>query len=840
MKKLLLTTALTVLGALTALAQDGTLKGVITDSNTKETLPGVEVKNTATNKNVAITDLDGNYTAKLPAGSYQFVFSAVGKRPETRKATIKSGETTTLNVTLQDSSIVTNLVVVSEGKYEKKIEQVVSSIDILKPNIIENKATTSVDQAVQQAPGVIIVNSEPQIRGGSGYSFGAGSRVMILIDDLPILSGDAGRPSWGFFPMENIEQIEVSKGASSVLYGSAALNGVINIRTAYPREKPETKLSIFQGVYDFPRNRQVQFTNGNDLFFLTNMNFLHSRRIKNLDLVIGGNLYKDTGFKGRELADTTQVYVSVIGGAVEKPKIKIEDENGNVIGLRDPRQDFEQRARFNFNLRYNNQKLFGLNYGVNGIIQYSESAGSLLWLNNSDGLYNAFPGSNTLTLQTTASIDPFLNYTNDNGSSHRLRTRYYHQNNNNDNNQANLFNLGFAEYQYSKRFSLADSNDTRFVDHLVRFIGEKAVITGGVMNTYTVGEASLYEGNESGDGRSTALNSAAYIQYENRYRDRLTYVIGGRYEYFNINNVQEAKPVFRAGFNYKFAKRGIFRETYLRASYGQGFRFPTIAEKFIRTNIGAISIYPNTDLGSETAWNAEVALKQGIKIGNLVGYLDVAYFLQRFENTIEFTFGSWGNSGVALNDLGFRAFNIGRTQVSGVDVSLLTTGKIGNVTINTLLGYTYMNPIHLGIDDPIPGFITSPIFPDLGPSYRSTLSDPNSNFLKYRFRHLAKVDIELIYKKWMIGGSMRYNSFMVNIDEIFNRLDPLLNYGIKTFRDARNQKGDYIIDFRIGYDVSKTSRVSLAINNLLNREYSLRPGEIMPPRVYNLQWNFKF
>ena len=36
---------------------------------------------------------------------------------------------------------------------------------------------------------------------------------------------------------ENINQVEVIKGASSVLYGSSALNGVINIRTAFPSKK---------------------------------------------------------------------------------------------------------------------------------------------------------------------------------------------------------------------------------------------------------------------------------------------------------------------------------------------------------------------------------------------------------------------------------------------------------------------------------------------------------------------------------------------------------------------------------------------------------------------------
>ena len=88
-----------------------------------------------------------------------------------------------------------------------------------------------------------MVDGEPQIRSGSGFSYGAGSRVMVMVDDLPVLSGDAGRPTWGFLPLENLEQIEVIKGASSVLYGSAALSGVINIRTRYPDARPLTRIT---------------------------------------------------------------------------------------------------------------------------------------------------------------------------------------------------------------------------------------------------------------------------------------------------------------------------------------------------------------------------------------------------------------------------------------------------------------------------------------------------------------------------------------------------------------------------------------------------------------------
>jgi outer membrane cobalamin receptor len=69
-------------------------------------------------------------------------------------------------------------------------------------------------------------------------------RVLLLLDDLPILQADAGFPSWSGLPVENIGQIEIIKGAASALYGTSAMNGIVNVRTAYPTSKPYAKISF--------------------------------------------------------------------------------------------------------------------------------------------------------------------------------------------------------------------------------------------------------------------------------------------------------------------------------------------------------------------------------------------------------------------------------------------------------------------------------------------------------------------------------------------------------------------------------------------------------------------
>jgi len=111
-----------------------------------------------------------------------------------------------INVELSPKTL--NTVDVVVGKFDKPIEDQTVSLEILKPELIENKNTRSIETALDQTPGLNILDGEPQIRGGSGFTFGVGSKVAVIVDDMPMLSGDAGRPEWGFIPVENIHRSE--------------------------------------------------------------------------------------------------------------------------------------------------------------------------------------------------------------------------------------------------------------------------------------------------------------------------------------------------------------------------------------------------------------------------------------------------------------------------------------------------------------------------------------------------------------------------------------------------------------------------------------------------------
>ena len=213
-----------------------------------------------------------------------------------------------------------------------------------------------------------------------------------------------------------------------------------------------------------------------------------------------------------------------------------------------------------------------------------------------------------------------------------MKTRWHNLDNDNDTrsaenpeggaNQDNYSDFYYSEYQYQRNFdSLGIKNFN---------------LTAGIMSMFTFSEAQLYAG-ENPDGKNEASNLATYLQLDKKVGNRLNLSAGIRYESFKINSQEQSKPVFRSGVSYKLGQG-----TFARASYGQGFRFPTIAEKFITTSVGGVVIFPNLDLKPETSENIEIGLKQGFKIGRFLGYLDAAIFRQKYTNFIEFTFGIWG------------------------------------------------------------------------------------------------------------------------------------------------------------------------------------------------------
>ena len=281
--------------AFTSFSQKGIIKGIIKDTE-GALLQGAAVIFRSDITIGSVSDENGFYKLSLPPGKCRLTCRYTGMISDTISVDVLENKTIVVDITLKQILFELESVDIRVGKFDKPIEEQTVSLVVIKPQLIENKNTRSIETALDQTPGLNILDGEPQIRGGSGFTFGVGSKVAVIVDDMPMLSGDAGRPEWGFVPVENISQIEVIKGASSVLSGSSALSGAIHIRTAYPRLKPLTKVNIYNGFYSAPSVNGAKWWS--DFPLISGANFLHSRQVKSTDIVVGGNLNYDHGYIG--------------------------------------------------------------------------------------------------------------------------------------------------------------------------------------------------------------------------------------------------------------------------------------------------------------------------------------------------------------------------------------------------------------------------------------------------------------------------------------------------------------------------------------------------------------
>ena len=793
-------------------SQNNSIQGIVYDSPTSESIPMVNIVLKKANTLASmqgysisdyvlvkgtVSDINGFYQMNdIEPGKYVLEFSFIGYTTKKENITLKENEIKNLDISLVEESSIIDVVVISAGKFEQKLEEVTVSMDVIKPTLLESKNSVSMESLMNQAPGVSVIDGQANIRGGSGWSYNTGSRVLVMIDDMPFLSGERGSVEWDMIPMENIAQIEVIKGASSALFGSSALNGVINIRTEYPKDKPKTVVSVFQGFYDEPRRESLHWWGDSPQYF-SGMSFSHAQYINNTGLVFGGNIFNDFGYqKGVE----------------------------------------NRRGRFNFNTIHHSIKIQGLSHGVNGNFMYSHNDDAIMYTNDSLGYIPLDEDPANFT-QMLINIDPFITFINPlNNTKHALKTRVYRGDYSPSGGDPAYSTVFYADYQFQKTWDDITANFLPFnINHLVS--------TSGITRN------KIYAHDDDVYGEHTVFNYSFYSQADTKIEDKLNLSLGFRYEHFTFDDETISTPLLRTGLSYQ-----LFEGTFLRGSFGSGFRYPSIIERYVTTHSGPVYVYPNPDLKPEGGWSGEIGLKQGIMIDEWKGFIDIAGFIMQYDDMIEFTFGRWdpGNTNSdSLFGLGFKCVNIGESRISGLELSIGGNGKIGDMELSVLGSYTYVNPIILNPDDIYysywqdangDGIIEEdPAGPDqfVEINYNNASSDTEGNLLKYRNKHLLKFDIQADTKHMSFGISARYNSFMQNVDgifesDVFNGPSALIDVGITDSRQ-RFLDGDLIFDTRFSVKVNPKITLSAIIDNFYNVEYQIRPAYLGPPRTFTVK-----
>lgn len=980
------------MSALSIPAMGQTLKGHVYDATTNKPLPGVSITYKSKGHAGVISDANGAYSINLPAGGSDLVFSYVGYEDVLEPVVIDQRETVTKDIYMKVKTHFLQDVVVSAGRFAQKLSDVTVSMDLVKAGDIANQAPTDLSATLKNVPGVDIVDKQPSIRGGGGWTYGVGSRAQVLVDGLSTLDPQTGQINWNTVPTENIEQVEIIKGASSVLYGSSALNGIVNVRTARPGLVPQTHISTYVGIYNNYPNSNYRYSNNrfwednkfpvqpllrSSLYsgirnpIYEGWDFSHQRRIGDFDVAGGLNLYNDEGYR---------------------------------------EQGFNKRFRFGGTVTYHRPEQDGvyLNVGT-GLNFMSDKYGDFIVWRSPEEPLRPSPYTNMAREENQIHVSPFFNYNDTkHGITHKIRTNFYFGNadiytptaqpsitdilgnmgtdvnalsstikdlqskynaiKNGDlsgiapsllpilqpllqggandiinslatgkwnlsSTQLNdIFHYAYNSLNLDKIFpkaTTADYNDliawtmrhglpqnllgslsqgklpsdlipwlsnainsdkdnpinypldkvtNYYVDYQFGKQWENGVhITAGATLNHIRFLSGAMKYAHDNQGRTDLQylhksdNASLYFQYDQRFFDRLSVSAGVRTEYYRVDDhyrESETKvfgkkvpfrPVFRAGLNYQLGNL-----SFLRASFGQGYRYPSLTEKYLLKDIGGIAVYPNKNLKPESGYNAELGFKQGYKIGNFQGYFDVAGFYTQYSNMIEFNIGFFDSStynyinGIkdAINPLlngtvglGARFANVTKAQIYGAEVSTNGTwfiNKNTNLTYN--LGYTYAEPRDANYKE-----TNARESVETDPLFMKSKSN-ESKYLKYRPKHTFKAVLDFQWKRLSVGGNVNWRSKIEAIDYVFmderqqnlagfNLMQVIRNVVLGQNFDQYWKKTNTdvcTLDLRFGVKVTKEVAFQFQVNNVFNKEYSNRPMVLEAPRTVVAKLDVRF
>ncbi|MCK5380592.1 MAG: TonB-dependent receptor plug domain-containing protein, partial [Candidatus Latescibacteria bacterium] len=148
-------------------------------------------------------------------------------------------------------------IVVTATRTEKTIRDLSATVSVITREEIEASNAHSPMDILNTLPGLFVQRTgafgraDVDIRGIGER----GRKVMVLVDGRPVKMGLFGCTVTHSLPLNNVERIEVVRGPASVLYGSDALGGVINIITRKLAESQQVDYTFSYGSYDTYQHR---------------------------------------------------------------------------------------------------------------------------------------------------------------------------------------------------------------------------------------------------------------------------------------------------------------------------------------------------------------------------------------------------------------------------------------------------------------------------------------------------------------------------------------------------------------------------------------------------------
>lgn len=227
------------------------ISGIVTDMN-DEPLPGATVVVKELSTLGAVANVDGHYELRLPDNKdYTLTATFVGCIDVSKKVSDKQEDV--LNFQLTESSTTLDEVVVTGTRTPKLLKEVPIVTRVISGLDIKRMDATNISDLLQtELPGIEFSYSMNQQTSLNMSGFG-GNSVLFLVDGERLAGETLDNVDYSRLNMDNVQRIEIVKGAASSLYGSNAVGGVVNIISRESQEPWSVNVNSRYGAYNEQR-----------------------------------------------------------------------------------------------------------------------------------------------------------------------------------------------------------------------------------------------------------------------------------------------------------------------------------------------------------------------------------------------------------------------------------------------------------------------------------------------------------------------------------------------------------------------------------------------------------
>jgi iron complex outermembrane recepter protein len=445
-------------------------------------------------------------------------------------------------------------VVVTATKTSQSIRDVPAAVSVISREQIEKSTSTTVDQLLQGVPGVYAARMDASSPNRIAQTYTRGlpgnSRTLVLLDGIPLNVLYDGQVDWSQLSTQDIERVEVVRGASSGLYGANAMGGVINVLSRAPEPGRLTRVGAEYGSMNSKR-----------------LTAAHSQSFGATSIRLSASHFSSDGYN------------------MWRPETTVPVANRDAMGT----------VKDNASIKVI-QEIDGSSFVEAGLSYLKDEA---------TGFYK--PGAPGYVPQTREQYVPTLRYVRDTGSTNSSLVVYGRFGKQRADTLNPVTYQAISEkgrYEDQTLGMSAQHSWTAFAGH--RLTAGVDYLDGQIDNHFDYpGTARLR------DTKGDLTRYGIFVQDEMTFGERWKVNLSGRYDHWktggnqtdtgpgqpNTNYVERSD----SGFSPKLA--GLFKLTEnlnLRASIGRAFNLPDMSNLYANSRRGTTTYWGNPELTPET------------------------------------------------------------------------------------------------------------------------------------------------------------------------------------------------------------------------------------------------